>query len=311
MRDLAMIAFRTNTDIWDDLRAQTGESFGAGAVARIHLAMDQVDMDWCDEQACLYEATPGFSSRWLTGSEARTLIPSLGRDVLGGLWTTGNLRVDAREYTACVVSACSVEGVRLVAARVTGLSVKGERVSAVICDGDKFECDHVVIAAGPWCKEICSWIGLDLPVFPVRGELLRIETPRDASGLDVTWRTWGLYHARDGGAWLGGTEDDGGDDSTPSTDGPGRIMEGVTRMLPGLPAPRVIGHVAGFRPTTPDGFPIIDRLRSPSNVCVATGGGRKGMLMGAALGLAAADLVTEGSTPIPIGSCRFDRFGRP
>jgi D-amino-acid dehydrogenase len=67
--------------------------------------------------------------------------------------------------------------------------------------------------------------------------------------------------------------------------------------------------VAGLRPVTPDGLPILGISARWENVCLATGAGRKGMLLGAALGLAASELVVGGTTGLPIAACDLGRPG--
>jgi glycine oxidase len=100
-----------------------------------------------------------------------------------------------------------------------------------------------------------------------------------------------------------------GFDTSPSDAARDSILAGIEGLLPDLAPLHVVRHVAGLRPISADGLPIIGLLDNFENVCVAGGAGRKGMLFGTALGKAAADLVTRGSTSLPICSCRLDRPG--
>jgi glycine/D-amino acid oxidase-like deaminating enzyme len=56
-------------------------------------------------------------------------------------------------------------------------------------------------------------------------------------------------------------------------------------------------------------MPIVGLAHGWENVCLALGGGRKGMLFGPAMGKAAADLLLEGSTDLAIDACSPERFG--
>jgi glycine/D-amino acid oxidase-like deaminating enzyme len=65
--------------------------------------------------------------------------------------------------------------------------------------------------------------------------------------------------------------------------------------------------MAALRPVTPDGIPIVGLAPGWTNVSLALGSGRKGVLMSAALGRAAADLLAAGKTEVPIDPCSPER----
>jgi FAD-dependent oxidoreductase domain-containing protein 1 len=58
-------------------------------------------------------------------------------------------------------------GVTYVAKEAVGLTLAGERVTAVrLTDGAELACDIAVNAAGPWSARVAGWAGIDLPVRP-------------------------------------------------------------------------------------------------------------------------------------------------
>jgi methylglutamate dehydrogenase subunit A len=61
------------------------------------------------------------------------------------------------------------EGVRIVpGVRVTGVQISGGAVTAVDTDQGEVRCDHLIVAAGPWIRDL--WAMLDLPAqIPVTG----------------------------------------------------------------------------------------------------------------------------------------------
>jgi glycine oxidase len=118
----------------------------------------------------------------------------------------------------------------------------------------------------------------------------------------------GVYGTANGGAWLGGTEDRTGFDLTPTASARQRISRGIAQLLPALADVPIAAHTAGLRPVTPDGLPLSGRPDGWENVCLALGGGRKGMLLGAGLGMAATELLTVGATDMAIAPCSPDRW---
>src|SRR5829696_622415 len=61
-----------------------------------------------------------------------------------------------------LAAKAQAEGVRIhTGVRVTGFSVEDERVRSVQTDGGTVGCEHLVVAVGPWVRDI--WAMLDLP----------------------------------------------------------------------------------------------------------------------------------------------------
>jgi glycine/D-amino acid oxidase-like deaminating enzyme len=126
--------------------------------------------------------------------------------------------------------------------------------------------------------------------------------------VDLAWRAAGVYVAGRTRLWLGGSVERAGFDRSPSRAARTTILGGVARMLPGLRRARVLRQTAALRPSTPDTRPIVGIPDGWENACLAVGGGRKGMLLSAALGRAAAELLTAGATALPVGSCSPQRW---
>jgi glycine oxidase len=124
---------------------------------------------------------------------------------------------------------------------------------------------------------------------------------------DLAWRDAAVYGTGGEQMWLGGTEDRVGLDPAPSRKGRASILERVARVLPSIRQASVLSHVAALRPVTPDGIPIVGMAEGWDNACLALGSGRKGMLLSAAIGRATAELLTTGSTQVPIDPCSPER----
>lgn len=304
--ELALASLRLHLDHAEAIQRLSGAGAGPRAVPRIHVAMEPRDEAPLASLKERHDATAAFSARWMTAAELRRAEPRIGADALGGLWTEGSRQVDAGAYARAVHAAAQRLGARTVRAEARGLRHRDGRVRALLLDRGEHPCDAVVIASGPWCEGPARWLGTALAVEPVKGELLLVEAR--ALAAEIGWRELGAYAAGPDRLWLGGTEDRHGLDARPSAAGREHILAGIGRLLPGLgTAPRVLRHVAGLRPVTADGLPIVGIPAGWENVCLAVGSGRKGILLSAAVGLAAAQLLTDGSTPLPIGACRPDR----
>jgi glycine/D-amino acid oxidase-like deaminating enzyme len=305
---LALASMRLHTEMWEATGGDSSVTLNGRRVERVHLVLEDEDVGPAELAAALHDATPGFGSRWLAPDELRDLVPGVTTSARRALCTSGNLWVDPEHYTAAVAASARRQGVRLVEAEACGIRCSGERAVAVELGGGVLPCDAVVCATGPWTGQLDAWFGVRLAVRPLKGQLLLVRATGGLPGVELTWRRFGLYTAPGPRAWLGGTEEESGFDTAPSEAARRSILSDFEALLPGVSV-RVVRQVAGLRPLSGDGLPMVGLLKNCENVCLVGAAGRKGMLYGPALGRAAADLLLHGTTTLPIDACGVDRPG--
>ena len=150
-------------------------------------------------------------------------------------------------------------------------------------------------------------VDLPLPVAPVKGDLLRLELAAGPPACDLAWNELAIYRSGES-VWLGGTATREGLDEHPHAAAGAALRAAAEEIFPLLRGARVLAHVAGLRPASPDGMPLLGRAPGWDNVCLALGPGRKGMLMSTAMARAVADLLLRGDTELSIAPCAPDRF---
>ena len=112
----------------------------------------------------------------------------------------------------------------------------------------------------------------------------------------------------DGLNWCGTTEDWKGFDREPSQEVAREIRQRVARLVPDLADARLVQHTACLRPVTPDWLPVLGRAPGWDNVYLATGAGKKGILLAPGIGKSIADLLTTGETALSIQGFSPQRF---
>ncbi|AAL63941.1 D-proline dehydrogenase [Pyrobaculum aerophilum] len=179
-----------------------------------------------------------------------------------------------------------LEGVEVVNKRVE--EVAGREVW--LEGGGVIHGDGVVVAAGYWARR------LGIPVAPFKGYGFRTNAKADkmfvemAKGVAVVpLSKWTKVTGRFD---LDGTSDHG-----PSQ----RVLQRAREVLGDF---NVIDMAVGYRPCTPDGFPVVDRIGS---VVVVTGACRLGWTYGPALGKLAADLALGRRGVDALSASRFRR----
>jgi len=189
--------------------------------------------------------------------------PSLSETAVAGLWAPSvGITEPWALATAAVENACE-NGLDLhLAEPVTAIRTRGERVDAIVTSRGKLPVDAVVNAAGLFADRVAAMVGLCEPVqFPRRGEYVLLDkaagslvrsvifpTPSDASkGILVVPTV-------DGGLLLGPTAQNlerGAVDATGTTAaGIREVIDGATRLVPGLDLSLAIKTFAGLRPET-------------------------------------------------------------
>ena len=56
-----------------------------------------------------------------------------------------------------------------------GITREGGRVTGVQVGDDVIPADAIVLAMGPWSSEAADWIGMPVPVEPLKGQIVRVQ----------------------------------------------------------------------------------------------------------------------------------------
>ncbi|HYI45035.1 MAG TPA: FAD-dependent oxidoreductase, partial [Actinomycetota bacterium] len=238
--ELALQAYELHLDCWESIRSLSGIAFEARPKTRLNLAFEDVDLETLGAMKKNYDRYPNFDARWLEDTEMRSMEPRIAKSVIAGLLAGGDAHVGSKGYTEAVARAAQKLGVRLIEAEVTGLETDGDRVSVVVCGSDKLPCDGVVIATGPWCEEPSRWLGVKLPVSPLKGEMVLVEPDGGGISTDIAWRDAAAYQAPNEQVWLGGNEEQAGFDENITDGARDLILERMERVIPELGRGRVV-----------------------------------------------------------------------
>ena len=306
MLPLALRAFALHGQLAEALPAECGADIGFRRRATLALAFDEAEADelkrtlpWINEQ-------PGFAAQWLDAAALRAAEPRASHAALGGTLCRGTAEVSPSRLAEALVRA---SGAKVFRAQAMGLALQGQSATGVLLDdGATLACDAVALATGPWLAEAAHWLGASLPVAPLKGEILRLAAPGPPLRNAVSWQGHYAASKPDGLLWAGSTEAKAGFDDAPSESGRRAVLSALRKMLPALAGAPVARQTACLRPMTPDGRVVLGPLAKWSNIYVAGGGGRKGILYGPAMGEALADLALGRPTSVDLTPCNPNRF---
>ena len=302
-------ALRDATGIRYEHRTQ-----GTLQVFRTQAQLDAVGRDLEVLRAC------GVAHELLDPAGLVHAEPALARaeaSLTGGLRLPLDETGDCALFTQQLAGLAQQAGVRFrFGTRVAGLLGAGSRIEGVrLDDGQVMRADRYVLAFGSYSRALLAPLGLDIPVYPVKGYSLTVPLS-DASRAPVSTvldETYKVALTRfDQRLRVGGMAELGGFDLRLD---PRRraTLEMVTRSL--FPC----GDLAqgsfwtGLRPMTPDGTPIVGGTRW-SNLFLNTGHGTLGWTMACGSGRVVADLVLGRRPDIDasdLAVSRYDRGHRP
>ncbi len=151
---------------------------------------------------------------------------------------------------------------------------------------------EAVLCSGAWSKQILKTI----PIFPVKGEMLSLQGPKDALQRVLFGRGTYLVPREDGLIVVGATSEiDAGFNEGLTPSGQRKLHAGISALLPKANEWPQMERWWGFRPCTPDEGPLL----GPSELqglWLATGHHRNGVLLAAIT----AELIAKCICQIPL-----------
>ena len=295
-----------------ELAASLPEETGVNTEYRLRpsLSLTFTEAEAADSKAGLswQRERDGFSVRWLDAAETRSLEPRISEEAIGGLYVEGGADVEPYRLSLAMAQAAEKLGATIRHGDVTGLQRRGHRVTAVVIGGEELACDRVVLAMGPWSGTAGNWLGVEIEVTPLKGQILRLRAPGAPFQSSIGWAKNYATTKPDGLLWAGTTEEDVGFDETPTAGARDSIMASLLKMVPSLIEAQLVQQTACIRPLSSDGLPVLGPVDGWEGVYVATGAGRKGILLGPSMGRVTADLIAKRTTDIPIDAFDAGRF---
>lgn len=257
----------------------------------------------------------------------------LGKHLLGCAYSPQDGQVNPLALTLGFARAARRLGAQIrTGTEATGFHVSNGRVTGVKTNrGDVFA-DAVVLAAGAWSPGVGRLVGLDIPIRPRRGQIAisepvapfvrypmlsaqyivakhHPETLRDAADARVRLGVGlALTQGGRGEILIGATREFAGYDTRNTREGLRALLQNAARLLPGLGELHIIRFMAGLRPYTPDGLPLIGFVRDVPGLLLACGHEGDGIALSGVTGRLVKELIVDGRTYTDISALDPDRF---
>ncbi|GBD11256.1 Hydrogen cyanide synthase subunit HcnC [bacterium HR23] len=302
-------AFDLHLALHPVLQEETGIATDFRLTLSLHLALTPEQEEHL-RHTMAWQARHAFRVRWISPQEARAIEPRLTPVLRGAVHNQDSAMLDPYKLVLALAQAVERSGGRLRHGEAVGLVTENSKVRGVrLRSGETLPCDTVVLALGPWMG-LVPWLGIPIPVRPLKGQILRLRHPGPPLAADLWWGIAYSASKPDGLTWVGTTEEDIGFDERPTPEVRLHLLREAVKVLPFLEGAEVVLQTACLRPLSADNLPIVGPVPGLEGAYVAGGAGRKGILLCTALGKAIADLIAQGHTDIPIAPFGLDRFAQ-
>ena len=306
---LAAEGMRLHRKLSQSLSSETGIDIEYRRLSALSLAFNDDEVE-AAKTSLVSQQQQGNGARWIDAGDLSSIDARISNAALGGVQVDGTSDVQPHDLVLALAQGSKRLGSTVRHGRVTGLTRDRGEVRAVAVEQDEISCRAVVLAMGPWSGEASAWLGVPIDVRPLKGQILHLRAPGPPYRCAISWSGNYATTKPDGLVWVGTTEEEVGFDEQPTDEARDQIMAKAVKMLPSLADAELVRQTACLRPVSADRLPVLGRVPDWEGVYIATGGGRQGIVLGPAMGRITADLITDGTTNIPIDAFDPGRFAR-
>lgn len=299
----------------DRFEEELGQPIGIRRDGYLFILTNEHDVEVFRHNVALQHSL-GVGTEWLSGDEVRRRVPQLAADdVLAGAFHAEDGLADPNSVVMGYVNGARRLGVRaFTETSVIAIATANGKVAGVQTSRGPIACAAVVNAAGPWAAPISATAGVELPIVPLRRQIMTT-TPLPEIAPDFPFVldfAQSLYFHREGEGILTGQSnphEQPGFDQSVDPAWELAHMEAAVARLPLLAKAGRQSHWAGLYEVTPDAHPILGGVPQLAGYYVVGGFSGHGFMHGPGAGLLLSEVILDGeATTLDISSLACTRF---
>lgn len=297
----------------DELRRTTGIEYEGRQLGLTQLFRSQQQFDDAAKDIAVLKES-GVPYRLLSRDEITQVEPALAatkEQLSGALHLPNDQTGDCYLFTQRLAELAADAGVEFrLNSEVQSLAREGDALTGVYVAGELIRADHYVVALGTESRRLLQPLGIDVPVYPLKGYSLtyaitNAEAAPQSTVLDETYKV--AITRFDQRIRVGGMAEIIGYDLRLNLKRR-RTLEKVVNSL--YPEAGVSGQAefwAGLRPATPDSTPILGKT-AYRNLFLNTGHGTLGWTMACGSAHYLADLIANKRPAISTAGLDISRY---
>jgi D-amino-acid dehydrogenase len=296
------------------LRRDTGIAYDERSKGTLQVFRDQRQFDEAQHDIAVLERS-GVPYSLLDAAGCEQAEPALARvrgRILGGLRLPGDETGDCFKFSQALAAMAAQLGVQFHnGVDIGALLTEGGKISGVLTSQGEWKADAYVMAMGSYSPLLLRPVGVDIPVYPVKGYSITLPVT-DAAGapestvMDETFKV-GITRLGDR-IRVGGTAELAGYDLRLRPERRAPLERALGDLFPHGGDLTQATFWCGLRPMTPDGTPLIGATGYP-NLFLNTGHGTLGWTMSCGSARVLADLVSGRAPDISTEGLSLSRYG--
>ena len=295
------------------LRADTGIQYDNRAQGTVQLFRTQKQLDGIGKDIDILKGY-GVPFEVLDRDGYCRYEPALAwvkEKFVGALRLPGDETGDCFKFTNTIAKMATDLGVKFrFDTTIDGLNHAGGQITGVRTSAGTLTADAYLVALGSYSPQLVRPLGIDLPVYPVKGYSITvpITDAKFAPESTIMDETHKVAVTRLGDRIrVGGTAELAGFSLKLREARQSTLNHVVTDLFPKGGDVSKAEFWCGLRPMTPDGTPILGGTHLP-NLYLSTGHGTLGWTMAAGTGRAMADLISGRTPDISMEGLTVERY---
>ena len=309
-----MLVAHYSRDCLIELRADTGISYDHRAQGTLQLFRDQASLDGAGKDIEILQRY-GIPHQVLDRAGCVAREPALARvaeKIAGGLLLPNDETGDCFKFTNALAELAKGLGVKFqFGVNIQALDTEQGRICGVrTAEHGVLTADAYVVCLGSYSPALLAPLGLQLPVFPVKGYSLTVPIKDFSAAPESTLldEAYKVAVTRLGERIrVGGTAELAGFDLQLRKERCETIQLVLQDLFPDAADLAQAEFWTGLRPMTPDGTPLIGPTRYPG-LYLNTGHGTLGWTMACGSGRLLADLVSGRAAAIDTEGLGLERY---
>jgi len=261
------------------------------------------------EEAALLQKY-GVTAETLDTQETLAKEPILKPDMVGSVFYPEDAHLDPKKFVTALAERCQERGVTIrTETKAGGFEISNGQVTGVKTAKGLLRPKQVVLALGAWSQQTAQLLGCKLPVQPAKGYSITIPHPSPCpkGPLYLSEAKVAVTPLKDA-LRFGGTLEISGMSLAINRRRISAILKAAEDYMQPIEAKGEPQTWSGLRPCSPDGLPMIGRLKPFRNLLVATGHAMLGMHLAPVTGKLIAQVACAQKPDVDLTPCRVDRF---
>lgn len=316
---------RYSISLYARLEEETGQATGWINKGSLSIATSLDRMIHIQRQAALAQLF-GLQAQEISAGEAKERWPLMNaEDVIGAVWSPDDGRVSPSDLCAALVKGAKSRGARIFEdTGVTGILTEGGRIKGVETARGLVRCEAIALCTGLWSRQAAAMADAQVPVWPCEHFYLLTKPVEGITGNVPTLSDHDshLYIRDDSGGLLVGCFEPLGKPIDPEQLGDDfafqllpedwdhfePMMVNALHRLPALETAEVKMLLNGPESFTPDGSFLLGETAETRGLFLGCGMNSVGVATGGGAGMALANCILHGHTPVDLHEADPKRF---